>query len=314
MKITLKAGCAAIFGIISAFDGWGQVKDTLINLPDTAHLTAYVYNVPGSSGYYTGHNNLYREEFAEKYEISGSASVIGTISYHTGVNTNNNIAEFNVYDVAASRLPGKQLGTQKVPYRSLDLSRHAMTTLFDAPVAVADSFFVSFNLTDYAHGGFEGDKIALLTGYDGTRSAEDRKKFGRNAIRLHDHDTRLWRDFYSQNFTPIMTHFAIYPIVAFNTVTGTEEGSLSDGTLTLYHVSPNPAAGQCTIRFALAARADAEIWICDVTGKERYRRHCGSLASGEHAEPVDISALPQGMYICVVAVNQRRLATRLIKN
>lgn len=300
---------------LTAFNTLGQVRDTLTNLPDTAaHLTAYVYNAPSLSGFYTGHNSLYREEFAEKYILSGNASLIGTISHHTGVNTNNNTAEFNVYSVASSRLPGALLASKKVPYRDLDLSGKAMTTWFDTPVMVADSFFVSFNLNDYAHGGYAGDQIALLTGFDGTRSAQDRQKYGRNAIRLHNHDTRLWRDFYSQNFTPIATHFAIYPIVEFQNVTGIEDRSISDGALTLYEMSPNPVSDQCAIRFALASPADVGITIYDLTGRVVYTRHCGSLTRGEHIQRINLAGYPHGMYVCAITMNQRRLATRLVKN
>ena len=292
----------------------GQTKDTLSNLSDTSQLVAFSYNAPSISGYYTGHNSLYREEFAEKYYLSGTAAVVGVISFHEGVNKNNNTAEFNIYEVASSRLPGKILGSQKILYKNIDLQRNPMTTLFENPVMVQDSFFVSFNLTDYAHGGFEGDKIALLTGLDGSRNQDDLQHSGRNAIRVHNHDVRLWRDFYTQNFTPVATHFAIYPIVEFSSVTSTENAFVTDENLTVHPTFPNPISDNCVIRYSLAHTSDVQLTIYDHVGKVVYSSLNQRKGSGYHEENINFQNFSTGVYICSIVVNQRRLALRLIKN
>lgn len=304
------------FLLAISFDCLAQSKkDTLRNLPQGVPLTAYEYETNGW-GYYTGHSNLLREEFAEKYHVEGPISLLGVISHHTGINTNNNIAEFNVYAVGANKLPGTILGTKEVAYKDIELSGEAMSTFFDAPIAVKDSFFVSFNLGDYAHGGYAGDTIALLSGEDGTRTAEDLAFFGRNAIRYHNHSSRLWRDFYTQNFTPVATHFAIFPIVEFNPdpVTGIKDALVGQGNLTLFPPFPNPTTEKAFIKYALSKRSNITIELLSLNGEKVSAFNLGFLAPGEHIHKIDTDNIPSGMYILTVQSGTTKLALRLVVN
>lgn len=191
-------------------------QQTLKNHPAGTPLVLLKYTQGGEWGYILGHNSFLRQQYAEKYYIPGRrARVVGVVTHHGGRVTNqNNIAEYGVYSVGSNRLPATQLGGKQVLYKDINLSGNAMTTMFNSPIAVADSFFVSFNLFDYAHGGYEGDTVGLYCGQDGCRTAADiSANKGRNVVQRHNHSIVDWRDFYTQNLTPIATHFAIYPII-----------------------------------------------------------------------------------------------------
>ncbi|GAA5042600.1 hypothetical protein GCM10011506_45260 [Marivirga lumbricoides] len=284
------------------------------NLPQGTSLTAYTYET--GWGYYTGHSNLLREEFAEKYYIDGATTVVGVISHHTGINTNDNIAEFNVYEVSTSKLPGSILGTKEVAYKDIDLSGESMTTFFDEPIGVKDSFYVSFNLKDYAHGGYAGDTIAVLSGEDGSRTEEDLALYGRNAIRYHNHGTRLWRDFYTQNFTPVATHFAIFPIVEFKDgpVTGIKDKLVSHNQLTLYPPFPNPALSEVSVRYFLTKKSNVTINLLSLSGEILYTDNTGNLVSGEYIQKIDTNSLSSGVYIVTIQSGITKLAARVVVN
>ncbi len=215
-----------------------QIVDTLSNLPDSTSLYAPRYSNPGQWGYILGQNSSYRQQFAEKYYVAGSKTVNGLIAHLTGVFEHpNNYVEFNVYQVAENGLPGNRLGGKQIFYKDLDLSGNGMLVTFNTPITIQDSFFVTFNVLDYLHGGFEGDTLGLLAGEPGSRSSEDLANFGRNAIQAHNHNREDWKDFFTQNFTPIATHFALFPLVESNEIT-TLDSETSKVQIKVY---PNPA-------------------------------------------------------------------------
>ncbi len=194
------------------------------------------YSNPGQWGYILGQNSSYRQQFAEKYTIDGLATINGVIAHLSGVFENSdNYVEFNVYQVAENGLPGNRLGGKQVFYKDLDLSGEQMTVSFNTSITVQDSFFVTFNVLDYLHGGYEGDTLGLMAGEPGSRPVEDLGNFGRNAVQAHNHNKEDWRDFYTQNFTPIAIHFALFPIVGSDQVT-----ALTDVSSAQIKVYPNP--------------------------------------------------------------------------
>lgn len=291
-------------------------RDTLRYLNRSAPLTAYTYPIDDYWKYYTGHNTYFREEYAEKYTLKGKAMIIGVISHHQGeVNPDqDHDSEFNVFAVSPNHLPGTLLGGKAVPYKKLDLSGKPMTTLFDSAIAVVDSFFISFNLTDYAHGGFGGNNIALLTGLDGTRDPADLVNFGRNALRLHNHEIRQWRDFYSQNFTPVAVHFALYPIVSFrSTVLGIDEPITREGTQ-FFPAYPNPATPSTllTVPYALRETTQLTVTLRDLQGRLIWTADQGKQPPGKHITTVPLSSVSAGTYLLVCQTDGFTIAQKLV--
>ncbi|UII26783.1 T9SS type A sorting domain-containing protein [Fulvivirga maritima] len=269
-----------------------QDLDTLTNLSDTVELYAPQYSNPGEWGYILGQNSSYRQQFAEKYYIEGSGVVKGMVVHLSGnYNHPNNYVEFNVYNVAANALPGNRLGGKQVLYKDLDLSGKAMHVAFNTAIAVKDSFFVTFNVLDYLHGGYDGDTLGLMMGEEGSRSEQDLNSFGRNAVQAHNHTKEDWKDFYTQNFTPIATHFALYPIVEFNTITAIDP-LVNNVDIKLF---PNPAREH----FCIASDTEIiQLEIYDLRGKLFYQ-----VSKNGVKECVNTNDWPQGSYI-VRAITQ----------
>jgi hypothetical protein len=204
------AGCLDAADPVAADPG--IVTDTLRNHAAHGELYLPVYDAP-QRGLVLGHNSLLRQQYAEKYYIVGNGSVTGLLVRLGGRFANPaNRAEFSVRSVAANGLPGGRLGGLSKPYAALDVSGGDYFVSFPVAVSVADSFFVSFDLGDYGHGGFEGDTIGLLACRPGCRDTSDLSVYGRNAVQRHNHNRADWRDFYYQNLTPLAIHFAIYPV------------------------------------------------------------------------------------------------------
>ena len=313
MKILLLLGLVTSTVSLS----FSQDQDTLRNLSLEVPLTTHEYNGANRWGYATGHNYLGRQEYAEKYYIAGSAKVTGIISHHQGVVTNKkNVGEFALYSVNEKGLPGNVLNSTQWYFEDLDLSGNAHFTPLNGAVIVADSFFVSFNLTDYSHGGFEGDTLVLMTGPEGSRSEEDLSVWGRNVARFHNHSKPDYRDFYHQNGTPIATHFALYPIVEFNynPITGIEGQFIAKNQLKLYPSYPNPVVDRFNLKYSLNKTSYVVVQISDIQGRVMFSKELGLQSVGEHTERVNIGSFADGTYIYSVQTGAVKLASRLVVN
>jgi hypothetical protein len=171
---------------------------------------------------------------------------------------------------------------------------------------------VSFNLTDYAHGGFDGDTIALLYGVHGSRAANDLGKFGRNAIRRHSHSGPDWKDFYSQNFTPIATHFAIFPILAATT---TSINELETDEFKIASVYPNPFVESINLKIEKMDVGSLTVTIYNDFGQvvKTVNTENAEFTNNEEIK-IDCNELAPGRYIVFVKGKNTGLATQIIKN
>jgi hypothetical protein len=288
-----------------------QTVDTLKNLSDTATLVSLKYNTTGKWGYYTGHNYLGRQQFAEKYYVDGTVTILGVIAQLTGKvsQLSNDSSAFTIWSIGQNQLPNTQLNAQYVKNKTLDVSGQRFFTAFKKNTIVSDSFYIAYDLLDYSHHAFL-DSIGLLYGKDGSRTNEDLLKFGRNALQVHSHGAPVWRDFYSQNFTPIATHFALYPVIQIaalntlpgintslgvntvpgvNTITGIASG-WQEQAIKLY---PNPATDWIFLE-GIAPQSD--ITIIDALGNEYLLEVIGL----ENSKKIDISKLLKGQYILLI--------------
>ncbi|MEO9476519.1 MAG: T9SS type A sorting domain-containing protein [Cyclobacteriaceae bacterium] len=275
--------------------------DTLLkNLSDNAEFVYDSYTASYTWGNYTSHNYKGIEEYAEKYYIDGQALVKGIVSHHYGeITTASYPVEFCVYDVASNRKPGEKLGSKIIKYGDIDLDGNAIKTFFDEPIMVSDSFFVSFNLFDYFHRPFT-DTIGVYYGEHGSRTEEDlATNFGRNVVRKHFHGPAVWVDFYTQNFTPIATHFALFPIIEFVNET---ELVFDDQDLEL-SVFPNPAADRIQIEFK---RPIEQLTIYNLMG----RVMCQKEKFG--SQSLDVSDWPSGSYMLKITTEDRTFVKKVI--
>lgn len=283
--------------------------DTLRNFPATMSMHAPKYTTNGW-GYMLGQNHLYRQQFAEKYYIKGPAKVLGVVAHLAGKYTHpDNYVEFNLYNVGGNRLPNQRLAGVERLYSQLDLSGNAYYVQFLTPVTVADSFYVTFNVLDYLHGGYEGDTLGLYTGMPGSRSTEDLQRFGRNVVQAHNHSKEDWKDFYTQNFSPIATHFAIFPVVQFENRTTAIGGIREAYDLTIY---PQPASGQLYYKLGTKeALGFNQVSLFNLQGQIVYRNNATTFVSSE-PQKLDISHLQKGVYVLKLQNNQQVISRKIV--
>ena len=281
--------------LIFMVTGWhtqAQEKDTLRNLAKESSLAIDHYSGGANWGYWTGHNNLGRQQFAEKYYIEGTTKVLGVICHLTGTVTpgTQDSSAFNVWTVANNHFPGELVASKAIQNVDLDVSGNAFHVVFDEPVSVKDSFFVAFDLYDYSHHEHQ-DTLGILYGPDGSRAADDR--FGRNVIQVHSHGTPVWRDFATQNFTNTMTHLAIFPIVEFpETVLFADS---HDNPLKIY---PNPT----TDRFYLPSGIQVDqVAVVDMMGEIIFETNAPDDRS------IEVKGWPAGSYVVRMFTRENRM-------
>lgn len=299
-----------LISIFGAQVGFSQ-SDTLQNFAKETQLLALKYSGRNQWGYYLGQNHVYTQQYAEKYYINGNAMVTGIVTHLAGTFENpDNTVAFTVYDVASNKLPGKRLYSFAVKYKDLDLSGKAYHIQFPDKIAVADSFFVAFNVDDYMHGGYDGDTLGMYCGIKNSREPLDLKNFGRNAVQAHNHNMEDWKDFYSQNFTPIATHFALFPIVEKNNANGVEEFAKNSHikNLLLY---PNPALGYCHIAFDLKSTTNVTVTIQSIQGKTINDFPLGKHEIGKNLVKIDLTGIPTGSYLMQVKTEQTVLTSKI---
>lgn len=291
-----------------------NAQDTLRNFnPQTQVPTATQYNNGIHTGYITGHNSLFDEEWAEKYYIGGANQVKGVIAYHTGSNgTYTEDCEYKVYSVGTNGLPNTELAVKAIGGSGLNIAGAPVYTAFTSPVNVSDSFFVSFNVGDYAHHSPGTKKIAIQHGPDGSRDGNDTLRYGRNVIRWHDHDhtKKVWKDFYTENSTNLRTHFAIFPVLTLkNTSVNDFAGN---GSLKMFALFPNPAINKISLRIGRIRPQQLECIIIDQKGSVVKKWH-EKMSANEHTLTAYLENMPAGQYIFIISDGSGNLAQSFVK-
>lgn len=299
---------------LAALFGWAalqaQQTHTLQHIAPEAATEMHNYwgSAANAWGYTVGHNYYGDEAFGEKYEINGTGTVVGVIAYLGGRSNSNELASYKVHAVAASGLPGATLATKNFPMGSAPTTGNTphMQT-FANPVNVQDQFFVVLDLGDYSHDPLQGDTLCLMSGPHGSRPASD-NVFGRNVIRWHSHGAPNWKDFFTQNFTPISTYFAIYPVMQGAAV-GIGEHQLGDAALSVF---PVPFVHELNIRLDAKSTEPLRIHLFDANGRLlKSEQH--SVASGEQVLRLDTQDLAQGTYVVAFEQGAQRYARTIVK-
>jgi len=295
-----------------ALPTYAQHEDTLINHTEGLPLTSDEYTGNNQWGYYSGMSHKKQQQFGERYDITEHGDVVGVIVHLTGeVANHENEAYVRIFDVASDGKPGTEIEHGDVHFHDLDLTGNATVVMLHEHAHVHDSFFATFDIGDYAHGGYDGDTIAVLYSPDGSREAADLSTLHRNVVQEHSHGATVWSDFYTGNNTPVATHFAIYPIVEFEHL-GVDE-NISNGVVSLSSPYPNPAINTMTVPFNLSEASEVSLFVLDLTGKEVININKGQLSAGDQNLTVEVSNLNSGSYIIVVKTSKGSLATKFLK-
>ena len=286
-------------------------QDTLQHFtPSTVTPIADTY--PSDQGYHTGHNDYADEEFAEKYEITGSGEVFGVIAIHEGVaGTSTKNASYKLYSVANNGLPGTELATLSVPYNDIPVTGTPYTVMFSNVVSVSDEFFISFNLGDYAHGNPGTKRIAITHSPDGTRPSSDFSVFGRNAIRWHSHSSPAWKDYRTENFQSYepAVHLSLFPVVQLSTTSVVEFDNQGSSIGSAF---PNPSShGSFSIPVNTVSGGEAVFQLFDLTGKMVSEKHM-VLSPGKTDYLFSGNGLATGTYLLLIKIPEGSVSQKII--
>jgi len=262
-------------------------------------------------GYYLGHNTFGDEAFGERYELTGSNAVTGVIAYLGGTSVSNVTATYHVHNVGTNppQMPGPSIASKSFPLGSAPTDGQTPhMIMFDAPVNVDGPFFITLDLGDYSHDPLVGDTICLMSGEHGSRPASD-DTFGRNVIRWHSHSaTPAWKDFFTQNFTPVSTYFAIYPIMSAAVgIMEVEQGAL---VMDLY---PVPLVDELNIALDLKEDLPYRVLLFGMDGRLLHAEQFAT-GTGRNVIQLNVSDLAAGTYVVAIEQGRNRMARTVIKS
>lgn len=287
-------------------------QQTMLKHFDPSVVIPVVESYDGA-GYLTGHNDYGDEEFAEKYEILGTAKLLGVAAIHRGEEgtPGSVLGSYRAYSVGTSGLPQNQLANKNFSYSEIPVDGQIKTVMFDQPADINSSFFVSFRLGDYSHGGLGTKRIAIAHSPDGTRPSSDLNVFGRNVIRWHSHGAATWKDYRTENFSDYepAIHFALFPIVELGNMAVVD---LNHKT-SVGAVYPNPSKGNFNIPITSKVTGKTMLKLYDMGGKLISEKQT-DLKVGSTDIRFEENQLKPGTYILLIQTSEGSISQKILIN
>lgn len=104
-------------------------------------------------------------------------------------------------------------------------------------------------------------------------------------------------------------------LIKFYVILGPKESpgdnSITQGPTEM--VYPNPTAGQTYIDLSLLKDENVTVTVTDIMGKQMISENRGVIQEGEHDLPVDLSKLPQGIYLVNIQAGTQAFSYKVIK-
>lgn len=279
--------------------------DTLmpISMLDTAcgmHLI--YYRTPG--GFITGNNGYGDKECAQKYYITGNATiseVLATAFTNTPSGTSGTAMKIYAISSTTKGPTGVALGTSaSVPVNLLaTLTAFKLTSYtFSTPVNVSDAFACSFVMP--------------------TVASDTAFVFSTNPAKCNSPDSLSWI-LWSNNiwvsiispkgYDGLKTDIVLYPVV--NTNVGLES-SVFINNIKLSQNMPNPVIGSTFIAYEILDKSNITIEIFDLTGKKVFVSDEGNKSAGKHYFMFDSNKLQSGVYYYSLIANGQRVTKKMI--
>lgn len=281
------------------------VIDTVCNFEADDTLAIYYADMnPYDSGWAIGHNAYQDKAWAERYAVTGSASVLGgayLLYEKSGSASSGGTAIGKVYNTSGTGgKPGATaLGQANIPFASMTLTGAGPTLFaFSAPVAVSNSFFMAFELGNYTLTG--PDTIGVITSRHNNRSTSNADQ---NCAQFSDNS---WNFELTENFKLKVT----YGLCAIVDIAGGVDNFVTKGDLSLYAAYPSPASSEVNLHFSLSNANATTVSIYDETGKKIQDLNFGTLSAGTHVKKVDVSSYAAGNYLYSVVTENGTVFSR----
>ncbi|MBE0643004.1 MAG: choice-of-anchor D domain-containing protein [Bacteroidetes bacterium] len=168
----------------------------------------------------------------------------------------------------------------------------------------------SLTLINYALQGVDAGQFALVTGnpvtLDPGQVTTITLAFTPTSGGMHSADLIIHSN------DPV-TPNALVTLIGHAAVTGVEDDAHAPMTVLLGN-HPNPAVVETTIPFVLRRAGHVRVELFDLLGRSALLAADAEMASGKHALRIDVSTLPDGVYLCRLSsageVRTRRLVVR----
>ncbi|HWY37943.1 MAG TPA: T9SS type A sorting domain-containing protein [Bacteroidia bacterium] len=271
-------------------------------------------NTVKDSGYYFGTGlipiaSATTAAIAQKYP-SGTAglSVTNVLTWAAKAHGGTATTTANIYsENTSTKAPMTILGSSTPKLMSTYTTTGYNNYVFGTPVAVGANvnFFASITIPSY--GGTDADTMAIVS-----------TKFGCASV-----DSLSWMNVLPYGWFSVKYLFGEKPANASNldlmiwpvvTVPTTGTIAYSQGDLSLYAASPNPASNTVNINFTLKNPSKVDIEVIDITGKvvKTIKGSDTFSSTAKHAVTIDVTNLEAGSYFYSVNANGTKLFSKFV--
>lgn len=231
----------------------------------------------------------------------------GFFAFASAVKDGNILAK--VYTVnPATGGPGELLGTsQPVKTSEVAIDTNAIVPTpfpFETPVAVPDSFYLSFDIFDL-YSDNASDTVALFSTRDGCG-------FGDEAWELYfdGQTTELVWSTLEEDWGGLITSMFVGAVLQEGTPSSTVDPFSGLNGFRLLPAAPNPAREQINLGFALPATAAVHLEVFSLDGRQLRRIDLGRQPAGEQRYTLPTAGWTRGTYIYRMTAPQGQLISR----
>lgn len=244
----------------------------------------------------------YNDKFAQKYNVSGNASVTGVL-VATAKSNGTGVATAKVYsENATTKAPNAQVGASATKVLNTFTNGGLNLISFASPISVtAGNFFTAIEVPTI--GGTGNDTLSIFSTVAGCSTTDSLSWIYEN------YSNPAVPTGWSSVKTSTGSNLD-YLIFAVVDIPSGINNSISKGNLTLSAAYPNPATNNVSINFGLSTTSNIEIEIYDVTGKLINTSKLDNLQAGNHVHSINTSELSSGVYMYSVKTNTAKMFSK----
>ena len=273
--------------------------DTLRNFDPLADSFTWFWNINApDSGYVHGTNWFEDQAKATALALpDGLTEVVVTevivwFSFRRDGLTNQTYA-IEILEGTPDAGPGNVLGRQEFMQVDINADQDTGTVeptrhVFDEPVRVGSSFFVSVDFGSYGEADW-GNAAIVATDLQGEPIQEDWEKFSDGTWHLM---TNEWFQNADDGW-----HVWIEAVIDTDLTVATQDSDDLPHAFTLVQNFPNPFTASTTLQIEVPTRSEVALHVVDLLGRTVATLVEGTMEAGVHRVRFDGEDLPPGIYL-----------------
>ena len=280
------------------------ISDTLFPKSFTSAFSCnqVIYSASDSiGGYVTGNNGYGDLEKAQKFDLTSYGLFEGMINgIYIGagkksLSGNPGFVRCNLFSVSTSGKPDSLLAiSDSVSMVAVDTTGNLTYFSFPSPVSIPSDgkFFASLQLPELT-----GDTLVLVSTNDTCVESS-----GNSWEKWYN---GTWHSLFDS--WPIDVDLAIFPQVDHQFSSGIVHQDISKLNMEIF---PNPSSNFVNLVFRLSQNSKIEFTISDINGATVFHHEEKDFVEGFNNQMLDISSLPNGVYLVTVASDYERIIRR----